>query len=428
MKRENPEVFGAAHKDRDIGIARTGSRNKARGQGLRLSFEGRVTRGVLNSLGDPPIRVTLWNGESIFTAASNAVVGMRVGSRSCLFKLLINPELYLGDAYSNGLIEVDGDLVKLIEAVYQGLARVRPTGLRSRLTKWLNCSQLNTLSDSRENIHHHYDLGNEFYKLWLDQQMVYTCAYFSSPDITLEQAQIAKMDHVCRKLRLRPEEIVIEAGCGWGALALHMAAHYGVRVKAFNISHEQMDYAKARAQALGVEHRVEFIEDDYRNADGRCDAFVSVGMLEHVGHEFYQDLRRVIDRCLDRNGRGLIHSIGRNCPTPFNAWVEKRIFPGAYPPSLREMLEVVEQRDISVLDVENLRQHYALTLKHWLQRFEDASGRVKEMYDERFVRAWRLYLAGSIASFNTGDMQLFQVLFARGASNDIPWTRAYLYN
>jgi len=428
MKRENPELFGAAPNDRDVGIALTKSRDNARGQNSRLSFEGRLTRGLLHSVGDPPIRVTLWNGESISTAASNPVADMRIANRSCLFKLLINPELYFGDAYSDGSIEIGGDLVKLIEAAYQGLARVRSTGLRSRLSKWLNRSHVNTLSDSRENIHHHYDLGNEFYKLWLDQHMVYTCAYFPSPDITLEQAQIAKMDHVCRKLRLRPDETVVEAGCGWGALALHMATQYGVRVKAFNISHEQMVYAKARAHALGVEHRVEFIEDDYRNASGRFDAFMSVGMLEHVGREFYHELHRVIDRCLDGNGRGLIHSIGRNRPAPYNAWVEKRIFPGAYPPSLREMLEVVEDGNFSVLDVENLRQHYALTLKHWLQRFESASSRVKEMYDERFVRAWRLYLAGSIAAFNTGDMQLFQVLFARGANNDIPWTRAYIYN
>ena len=385
-------------------------------------------RALLHSLGDPSIRVTLWNGESIITTTTNPVADMRVKSRSCLFGLLINPELYFGDAYSDGLIEVDGDLVKLIEAVYQGLARARASGLRPRLTRWLNRRRSNALAVSRENIHHHYDLGNEFYKLWLDRQMVYTCAYFSSPDITLEQAQIAKMDHVCRKIRLRPEESVIEAGCGWGALALHMVTQYGARVKAFNISHEQIAFAKARAHALGVEHRVEFIEDDYRNVNGRFDAFVSVGMLEHVGRDYYHELRRIIDRCLDRNGRGLIHSIGRNKPNPFNAWVEKRIFPGAYPPSLREMLEVVEQWDFSVLDVENLRQHYALTLKHWLQRFEDASGVVKEMYDERFVRAWRLYLAGSIASFNTGDMQLFQVLFARGANVDIPWTRAYLYS
>ena len=428
MKRENPELFGAVPNDRDVEIARSNNQDNSRGRGSQLSFEGRLTRGLLNSLGNPPISITLWNGESIFTAPSNPVADMRIRSRACLFKLLINPELYFGDAYSNGSIEVDGDLIKFTEAVYQGLARVRSTGLRSRLTGWLNRSNLNSLSDTRKNIHHHYDLGNEFYKLWLDEQLVYTCAYFSSPDITLELAQIAKMDHVCRKLRLRPEETVIEAGCGWGALALHMAAHYGVRVKAFNISHEQVVYAKARAHALGLEHRVEFIEDDYRNANGRFDAFMSVGMLEHVGHEYYHDLRRVIDRSLDGNGRGLIHSIGRNRPNPFNAWVEKRIFPGAYPPSLREMLEVVEQWNLSVLDVENLRQHYALTLIHWLQRFENASSRIKEMYDERFVRAWRLYLAGSIGAFNTGDMQLFQVVFARGTSNNIPWTRAYLYN
>lgn len=429
MKRESPELFSVSANDQNVEISHADSREDAHGQARRLSLDGRLMRALLNSLGNPPIRVTLWNGESIVTASNNPVADMRVGSRSCLFKLLINPELYFGDAYSDGLIEVDGDLVRFIEAVYQGLALSRATGgLRPRLTKWLNHGHSNALADSRENIHHHYDLGNEFYKLWLDRQMVYTCAYFTSPDITLEQAQIAKMDHVCRKIRLRPEESVVEVGCGWGALALHMAAHYGARVKAFNISHEQIAYAKARAHALGVEHRVEFIEDDYRNANGRFDAFMSVGMLEHVGHEYYHELRRVIDRCLDRNGRGLIHSIGRNLPNPFNAWVEKRIFPGAYPPSLREMLEVVEQWDFSVLDVENLRLHYALTLKHWLQRFEKANSAVKEMYDERFVRAWRLYLAGSIAAFNTGDMQLFQVLFARGASSDIPWTRAYLYS
>ncbi|HUL41721.1 MAG TPA: cyclopropane-fatty-acyl-phospholipid synthase family protein [Burkholderiales bacterium] len=428
MNREDPELFGVSPNEGDVGISRTDRAHDTPGQRSTRWVEGYIVRSLLGSLGNPPIRITLWTGESICTAASSPVVDIRIRSFSCLLKLLINPELYFGDAYSTGLIEVDGDLVKLMEVTYQGLARMRDSGLRLRLTKWLNRRHSNALADSRENIHHHYDIGNEFYKLWLDRQLVYTCAYFSSPDITLEQAQIAKMDHVCRKIRLRPEESVVEAGCGWGALALHMATQYGARVKAFNISHEQIAYARERAHALGVEHRVEFIEDDYRNASGRFDAFMSVGMLEHVGPEYYRELRHVIDRCLDRSGRGLIHSIGRNRPNPLNAWVEKRIFPGAYPPSLREMLEVVEDWDFSVLDVENLRLHYALTLKHWLQRFENASSLVKEMYDERFVRAWRLYLAGSIASFSNGDMQLFQVLFTRGTNNDIPWTRAYLYD
>ncbi|MBI2291063.1 MAG: class I SAM-dependent methyltransferase, partial [Betaproteobacteria bacterium] len=168
-------------------------------------------------------------------------------------------------------------------------------------------------------------------------------------------------------------------------------------------------------------------EDDYRNISGRYDAFVSVGMLEHVGREHYGELGRVIDRCLPRNGRGILHSIGQDQPALLNAWIEKRIFPGAYPPTLREMLAILEPQELSVLDVENLRLHYALTLEHWLRRFEDARERVSEMYDERFVRTWRLYLAGSLAAFNTGNLQLFQVLFARAGSNDMPWTRAHLY-
>jgi cyclopropane-fatty-acyl-phospholipid synthase len=235
------------------------------------------------------------------------------------------------------------------------------------------------------------------------------------------------MEHVCRKVALRPGERVVEVGCGWGALALHMARQYGVLVRAFNISREQIVYARAQARREGLAARVEFIEDDYRNVSGAYDAFVSVGMLEHVGTAHYQELGRMIDRCLPAHGRGLIHTIGRNRPTRLNAWAEKYIFPGAYPPTLREMMEIFEPSNFSVLDVENLRLHYARTLEHWLARYERSAGRVAEMFDDRFVRAWRLYLAGSIAAFVTGSVQLFQVTFARPRHNAMPWTRAHLY-
>jgi cyclopropane-fatty-acyl-phospholipid synthase len=301
-------------------------------------------------------------------------------------------------------------------------------GGRSRLAGWLNRSRPNTRSSARRNIHQHYDIGNEFYRLWLDSRMVYTCAYFPDPAMTLEAAQVAKMDLVCRKLRLNPEDTVVEAGCGWGALALHMAARHGVRVRAFNISREQIAYARASARAAGVGHRVEFIEDDYRNIHGRYDAFVSVGMLEHVGRGHHRELGRVIDRCLHLNGRGLLHSIGQNRGVALNPWIEKRIFPGAYPPTLSEMTAVVEEQAFSVIDVENLRLHYALTLEHWLHRFEGARERVRAMFDERFVRAWRLYLAGSLAAFRTGELQLYQVLFTRDSCNDVPRTRAHHYD
>jgi cyclopropane-fatty-acyl-phospholipid synthase len=203
-----------------------------------------------------------------------------------------------------------------------------------------------------------------------------------------------------------------------------MAKCYGVSVRAFNLSAEQVAFARERADELGLSHRVEFVEDDYRNVTGRYDAFVSVGMLEHVGFGDFEQFGALLDRSLTANGRGFLHFIGRDRPLPLNPWIRKRIFPGAYPPALREVCErIFEPQSLSVLDVENLRLHYAATLGHWLRRFDDAATRVTEMFDEPFVRAWRLYLAGSRAAFTTGWMQLFQVLFARASSNGARWAR-----
>ena len=228
-------------------------------------------------------------------------------------------------------------------------------------------------------------------------------------------------------MRLRPGESVVEAGCGWGTLALHMARHYGVRVRAFNISREQVAYARERAEREGLAGQVEYVQDDYRNITGRYDAFVSIGMLEHVGVDNYEGLGAVVSRSLGDNGRGLIHSIGRNYPAPLQPWIEKRIFPGAYPPSLGQMMRIFEPWDLSILDVENLRLHYAQTLRHWLELYETASDRVEQMFDAKFVRMWRMYLAGSIAGFTTGTLQLFQVVFATRQNNDVPMTRTHLY-
>ena len=250
---------------------------------------------------------------------------------------------------------------------------------------------------ARENVHQHYDLGNEFYRLWLDREMVYTCAYFPEPDCALEEAQIAKMDLVCRKLGLRPGERVIEAGCGWGSLALFMAREYGVTVRAFNISAEQIAYARDRAKAERLLDRVEFVEGDYREVRGECDAFVSVGMLEHVGLADYPTLGGVIDRSLTEPGRGLLHFIGRNRPGPLNPWIRKRIFPGAYPPILAEVFgNVLEPWDLSVLDVENLRLHYAATLAHWRRRF-DAAARRGGRQVRRGLRPRLAALSGRVA-------------------------------
>jgi cyclopropane-fatty-acyl-phospholipid synthase len=379
------------------------------------------------ALGSPPVQFAVKGGACV-GPASGAVARVTFASRATLASVLADPWMRFGDAYSDGSVAIEGDLVTLLEAVYRaGSAGQRGVSPARRVISALHRPRLNTLRGSRSNIHHHYDIGNEFYSLWLGRTMAYTCAYYPTADATLDEAQVAKMDHVARKLRLKPGESVVEAGCGWGTLALHMARHYGVRVRAFNISREQVAYARERAAREGLSGQVEYVEDDYRNISGQYDAFVSVGMLEHVGVKNYPTLGGLAKRAIGARGRGLIHSIGRNYPARLSPWIEKRIFPGACPPSLAQMAQIFEPWDLSVLDVENLRLHYAQTLRHWLALYEGASERVRSMFDERFVRMWRLYLCGSVAAFTTGSLQLFQVLFAPAANNDVPWTRAHLY-
>ncbi|MGE0081497.1 MAG: class I SAM-dependent methyltransferase [Thiohalomonadaceae bacterium] len=386
------------------------------------TMEKALLRRFLGLVGGPALTIRLWDGTEIHSGEPPRVVAS-IADRTALWRLMLNPSLCFGEEYSTGGIDTETELTEFMRIIL----RARPPALDSRfpMARLLR-RQLNTLSGSRENIHHHYDIGNAFYELWLDREMAYTCAYYPDASATLAQAQFAKMELVCRKLRLQPNETVVEAGCGWGGLARHMARHYGVKVKAFNISREQIAYARERAAREGLDKQIEYVEDDYRAIRGRFDAFVSVGMLEHVGVENLPVLGDVIDRCLAPQGRGLIHSIGQNRSEPLGGWIARHIFPGAYPPTLREMMTIFEPR-FSVLDVENLRPHYARTCEQWLARFDENIDQVRDMFDERFVRAWRLYLAASHATFAVGHLQLFQVVFARPRMLDYPWTRAHLY-
>jgi cyclopropane-fatty-acyl-phospholipid synthase len=372
--------------------------------------------------GHAPLRFTLADRTDLFDSGPDRVATVRLQDRRTLLGLTIDPERYFGDAYGDGRIEVQGDLANALEAAYRALGG-QPDGAHSSRVG----VDGHSVPASRANARHHYDLGNDFYRLWLDERMVYSCAYFPREGMSLEEAQVAKFERICAKLRLRPGERVVEAGCGWGTLALHMAGRYGVSVRAFNVSAEQVRYARSRAAAEGLSGRVEYVEDDYRNIDGRFDAFVSVGMLEHVGRENFGHLGAVIQRSLDpEHGRGLLHFIGRDRPRPLNAWIRKRIFPGAYAPTLSEVATaMVEAAGLSVLDVENLRPHYATTLGHWLSRFDAVTDQVRARYGEDFTRAWRLYLAGSEASFRTGWLQLFQVVFGVNG-RDVPWGRGGL--
>lgn len=426
------QAWGVGEQDegvRRIGI-KAGRRQQEGGHpfGTVTALDRWFVLKILEVASHPPINTALWDGKLIHSV-EQPVATLRFHDRLAIWKLALNPELHFGDLYSAGRINVEGDLVRFLEEVYSGLKKNRQRGWFRRVLKWLGHRRIaNSLSRARDNIYHHYDLSNDFYQLWLDKvAMQYTCSYFPDPQMTLEESQTAKLHHVCRKLQLKPGDTVVEAGCGWGGLARFMAKHYGVTVKAYNISREQLRFAREQARKQGLADQIEYIEDDYRNIRGDFDVFVSVGMLEHVGTPDYTALADVIDGCLKPDGRGLIHTIGRNVAGPMNPWIERRIFPGAYPPSLREMMDIFEPHRFSIQDVENLRLHYAKTLQHWLARFDDNTDTVREMFDEEFVRAWRLYLCGSIAAFTSGELQLFQVVFNRADHNDLPWSRAYLY-
>ena len=388
-----------------------------------------IAKKMLDVVGNPPIELRLWDGRSVTPRIENPVATLQYNNRAAMLKTIVNPELYFGDLYSSGQASFSGDLVRFSEIIYSNLEESGRGGWLRHLVLWLGHRRIaNSHDKAKDNIYHHYDIGNDFYKLWLDNEvMQYTCAYFPEAGMTLEQAQVAKLHHVCRKLRLEPGDSVVEAGCGWGGLALFMAKHYGVNVRAYNISKEQVAHAHCRAEAEGLAGQVEYVLDDYRNISGQYDAFVSVGMLEHVGKNDFPTLGKVIKRCLKPDGRGLIHSIGRNQPAPMNAWIERRIFPGAYPPSISEMMEIFEPGGLSILDIENLRLHYARTLEHWLERYRANEDKVLAMMDREFVRAWRLYLAGSIAAFNVGELQLFQVVFSMKRNNELPWSRHHVY-
>ena len=395
--------------------------------GARVTPLDRLALNFLYSvIGKPSVNFMLWDGTRAGSGKNDTRLQIVFLTRKALWQTCLRPDPGFGDAYTTGEVLIESDLIQVLTETFRATDQSPWQEFRRRFLSWMALPYGNSQAESRWNISAHYDLGNDFYRLWLDPEMVYTCAYYRSTEMDLAAAQQAKLDHVCRKVGLAPGMRVVEAGCGWGALALHMARNYGVQVRAFNISREQLELARHRARELGLDHAVEFIEDDYRNIHGTYDAFVSVGMLEHVGRSHYQALGKVIARCLAPHGRGLVHSVGRNRECPMNGWIHQRIFPGSYTPSLREMMDIFEFGDLSILDVENLRLHYARTLSDWLQNFDRHLSEIRGMYDNAFIRAWRLYLGGCAAAFTAGTLQLFQLVFAPARNNHLPRSRDHL--
>jgi cyclopropane-fatty-acyl-phospholipid synthase len=350
----------------------------------------------------------------------------RITSRFWVLFILLNAGLAVGEAYMDGgLVLEEGGLADFINLI--GLnARYRPRPPRGLVSQWKRIAQeANARRRARRNVAHHYDLGDELYRRFLDRDLQYSCAYFSTPDMTLDEAQLAKKRHIAAKLLLEPGQRVLDIGCGWGGLALTLAQESGVSVEGITLSAEQLQEARHRADAAGLADRVSFSLTDYRDATGPYDRIVSVGMFEHVGRPNYQAFFDKVAELLADEGVALIHTIGRPRPGVTNGWIGKYIFPGGHAPSLSEMIPAIERSGLMMTDLEFLRLHYAYTLRAWRDRFSAHRDEIAALYDERFCRMWEFYLGVSEMSFRQGTQQVFQLQLTKRV-DAVPTTRDYM--
>ncbi len=354
-------------------------------------------------------------------AGAGPAVTVRLHDRGLYGKLALNPELYAGEAYADGTLTFEdgsgvGDLMELFSLNRGGLAGHASQRLLRRVWRGVKrWHQANPIGVAAANARHHYDVPTDIYRLFLDDGLNYSCAFFEHPEHdSLEQAQQAKLRRATAKLLLRPGMTVAEIGSGWGSFAIYIAAATGARVTAINVSPEQIRVAQERARAAGVEDRVEFRELDYRALTGRFDRVVSVGMMEHVGIGNFEAYFGKIRDLLADDGFAFIHCIGRMAPPGATGpFIRKHIFPGAYVPSLSEVFAATERTGLWVADMEVLRLHYYYTLRHWRTRFAANRARIAELADERFCRMWEYYLAAVEVGFLNGASMVFQLLLSR---------------
>jgi cyclopropane-fatty-acyl-phospholipid synthase len=356
---------------------------------------------------------------------------VRLADRKVAADILRSPRLGLGEAYMDGRVTVeDGTILDLLRLVVGANPWERGGGGRKALKRgkrvFASLFRRNPLKRSRRNVAHHYDIGNALYELFLDKDLQYSCAYFTDPSNSLDQAQEDKKAHIAAKLHLKPGQTVLDIGCGWGGMALYLNRVADVDVLGVTLSQEQLAVARRRAEEAGVSDRVRFELIDYRELEGTFDRIVSVGMFEHVGAAHYGEFYARCRQLLADDGVMLLHTIGKFgkavAPDPFT---DKYIFPGYHVPSLSQMSAASEQVRLIAADVETLRLHYAYTLQHWLERTRAARDEIEAMYDARFFRMWEFYLAGGVVAFENGSMCNYQVQYVRNR-NALPITRDYM--
>jgi cyclopropane-fatty-acyl-phospholipid synthase len=364
--------------------------------------------------------------------ASAPTVTIKLHDRALHYQLLLNPDFYLGEAYMEGTLTIEeGTLHDLLTLFALNIDYMTIIPLE-KLTEWLGpglrrLQQYNTPSRSKAVIDAHYDLSETFYTLFLDPDLQYSCAYFTQPTDDLETAQYHKKRHIAAKLLIEPGMQVLDVGCGWGGLALYLARTTGAAIIGINLSAEQCQKATRRAGEAGLENQVRFQHSDYREATGTYDRIVSIGLLEHIGVNYYKVFFNKIKTLLKPDGIALVHCIGRmDGPGTTNPWLRKYIFPGGYAPALSEVLPIIEKSGLWVTDIEILRLHYVETLKGWYARFQANRERIAQLYDERFCRMWEFYLVGAEMDFKYLSTMIFQIQLAKDIAA-VPLTRDYMF-
>ncbi len=362
----------------------------------------------------------------------NPPIKLTILDKKLHYKLLFLPDLYFGEAYTDGSIKLEnGSLTEFLELTMKNIGR-GDTNYYSKILNKLRgtyryLTSFNLISKSKTNVAHHYDISEKLYDFFLDKNRQYSCAYFKNDNDTLETAQENKIKHIIKKLNLKPNQKVLDIGSGWGTLAIEIAKQSKCEVLGITLSENQLQYSLDKVRELNLENQVSFKLLDYRELNEKFDRIVSVGMFEHVGRKFYKKYFNKVSELLNNDGVALIHTIGSsNPPRDPHPWITKYIFPGGYTPSLSEIARPIENSGLVISDMEVLRLHYSHTLRHWKERFLGKREKVLELFDEKFLRMWEFYLAGCEMAFKWGDQVVFQLQLTKNFTS-VPNTRDYIY-
>lgn len=392
-------------------------------------MQKQLVRRMLDIAKDGALAVTYWDGTTECIGAGAPTCQIILHKEPDAKMLISDPILTLGEAYMDGSIDIEGGIDELLRYAYTNHDSFLQNNPRIKeMLRQLR--KATSLHKQKKDIRHHYDLGNDFFSLWLDESLTYSCAYFHSPEDSLRQAQEQKSDYILKKLQLKKGESLLDIGSGWGTLMIKAAQKYGIKALGVTLSEEQYRETKNRIAALNLQGQVEVEIADYRELaqKGRVfDKVVSVGMLEHVGKANLPKYFEAVNKLLKPQGLSLLHTITHIKEGAVNSWIDKYIFPGGYIPTLRELIALLPDYAFHLLDAESLRMHYALTLEHWAANFEKQVETVRAKMGESFVRMWRLYLQSCVASFRYSGLDLHQLVFSNGLNNNLPLTRQHLY-